>query len=167
MKVATKYVIFEFLVKTDGSPGVSLYSFLQSFVKKQLLSPLNTLVKKTSPRSRSALDQLEASVFPDAAFAPQTLGINLSVVLSKALIYLVLPCLLASLSLAFPTLITLLLIFPRSHQSLLIFLPLCSHFCLSNTSPTVFFFRSMSVLILLHALPQSSTSSRALFLQRY
>lgn len=56
------------------------------------------------------------------------------------------------LSLAFLSLITLPLIFPRSHQSLLIYLPLRSHFCLSNTSPTVFFFLSMSVLILLRML---------------
>lgn len=56
--------------------------------------------------------------------------------------------LLPSLSLAFLSLTTLSLIFPRFHQPLLISLPLCSHFCLSNTSPSVFFFLSMSVLIL-------------------
>lgn len=60
--------------------------------------------------------------------------------------------LLPSLSLAFLSLTTLPLIFPRSHQALLISLPLCSHFCLSNTSPPVFFFLSVSGLILPHTL---------------
>lgn len=117
-----------------------LCKVLLFFPKKSLSSLWIHLSRKPSLGKESALDHLEASVFPDAAVVPQTLRIKLSVVLSKALIYLVLPCLLATLSLAFPSLITLPLIFPRSHQSLLISFPPRSHFCLSNTSPTVFSF---------------------------
>lgn len=80
----------------------------------------------------------------------------MSVVLSKMLIYLVL---IRSRRLSSPALFFYCI--PLTHHSsshrpplppVSLSLFLCSHFCLSNMSPSVFFFLSMSVLILPDAL---------------
>lgn len=82
-----------------------------------------------------------------------------NVMLSKTLIYLVSSFLSSSLCLWHSSHSPLLLSsLPHSHQLLLIALPLWSHFCLSNTSPSVFFFLSMSVFVFPR--PPSSSSPK-------